>query len=77
VFLPVEQAARHAADIHAVDVIDTGVVNGVERGLDEEIAQGAVPQLAEADNADADDGNVSHGRCLRGHSLVILPRNLA
>ena len=60
VLLAHEQTARHTAHVHRIDVVDAGVVDGVQGGLDEDVADRLLPELAPLLHSDADDRNVSH-----------------
>ncbi len=60
VLLAVEQAAGHAAYDERVDVVHARVAQRGQRGFGEDVAQRALPELAELAGADANDGYVSH-----------------
>ena len=60
VLLARELAARHAAHIHRVDAVSSGIVQRCGRRFHEHLAQALVPELAESRHAGSNDRNLTH-----------------
>ena len=75
VLLVDQRAARHVAEVERAEVAagELRVHQGLEPGLDADLPERPVPQLAELGHADAEDRDVAH----QLPPMWILPRNFA
>src|SRR5438046_803022 len=75
-FLVDELPRGHVADVHGVDVLgpELRVLDRLQAGLDPEVPERSVPELAELRLADANHRDVPHGQASR---IRIFPRYFA